>query len=209
LRRVRRLPVEELEPYLLPVQDQPVSCDWRQVFGNDYPVEIEVGFGKGLFLLTAAQSLPFVNFVGIEIARKYQLYAALRMAKRGLRNVKLAKADARLFFRDSVVSESCQAVHIYFPDPWWKKRHLKRRVFTPEFARQCERVLRPCGKLYLATDVAEYFGVMKELVAQDTHLRPLPPSPIHSPTHDLDYLTNFERKFRKQGRAIYRMIYEK
>jgi tRNA (guanine-N7-)-methyltransferase len=209
LRRVRRLPPEELAPYLLPVPDRPAPYDWRQVFGDDHPVAIEIGFGKGLFLLTAAQNFPLVNFVGVEIARKYQLYAAARMAKRGLRNVKLAKADARLFLRDYIASGSSESVHIYFPDPWWKKRHMKRRVFTAGFARESERILESGGKLHVATDVAEYFDVMTELVTLNTQLTPLPPSPISSPAHDLDYLTNFERKFRKEGRAIYRMTYKK
>ena len=120
----------------------------------------------------------------------------------------LAKADARTFVRDYVAPGSCQAVHVYFPDPWWKNRHLKRRVFTAEFARECERILRSGGRLQVVTDVAEYFTVMTSLVAQ-TGLRPLPLPVAKTPRHDLDYLTNFERKFAKQGRLIYRGLYEK
>ena len=209
MRRARRLPVEELAPFLLSIPEAPIPCDWRRVFGNDNPVEIEIGFGKGLFLLTAAQACSSVNFVGVEIVRKYQLYAATRLAKRTLGNVRLAKADARIFLRDHVASGSCQGVHVYFPDPWWKKRHLKRRVFTAEFARECERVLRSSGKLHVATDVAEYFQVMSQLVSQSARMTPLPPPEIPIPAHDLDYLTNFERKLRKEGRSIYRAIYEK
>src|SRR5262249_18402958 len=134
LRRDRRLPIEELAPYLLSVPETPSPLLWPAIFGNSHPVEIEVGFGKGLFLLTSSQTRPDVNFLGIETERKYQLFAATRMAKRRLTNVRLARADARLFLRDFVASDSCQAIHVYFPDPWWKKRHLKRRVFTPEFA---------------------------------------------------------------------------
>src|SRR5262249_53239841 len=93
LRRDRRLPLEELAPYLLEVPGAPAPLDWQAVFGNAGPVEIEVGFGKGLFLVTAAQACLGVNFVGIEIARKYQLFTATRLAKRGLRNVRLVKAD--------------------------------------------------------------------------------------------------------------------
>jgi tRNA (guanine-N7-)-methyltransferase len=209
VRRTRRLPPEELAPYLLEVATPPAPLDWPRVFGNDHPVEAEVGFGKGLFLLTAAQACPQVNFVGIEIARKYQLYAATRLAKRGLRNVRLAYADARVFLRDAVPAGSLQALHAYFPDPWWKKRHHKRRLFTAEFAAQCERVLRPGGRLHLVTDVADYFAMVTALVAESTRLRPLPPPEEKAPVHDLDYLTNFERKFRKEGRPIYRVVYER
>jgi tRNA (guanine-N7-)-methyltransferase len=170
---------------------------------------MEVGFGKGLFLLSAATACPGVNFVGVEVVRKYQLFTATRLAKRGLNNVRVACADARLFLRDCVTAGSLQAVHVYFPDPWWKKRHHKRRVFTAEFAGQCERVLRPGGRLYVVTDVAEYFELITDLLRQQPGLKPLPPPPSHEPSHDLDYLTNFERKFRKEGRPIHRGVYER
>jgi tRNA (guanine-N7-)-methyltransferase len=206
MRRANRLPLEELAPYLLEVPPLPQALIWREVFGNGNVVEIEVGFGKGLFLLTSAQANPDVNYLGIEIVRKYQLFTATRMAKRGLKNVRLARADARLFLRDYVPAASVRAVHVYFPDPWWKKRHKKRRVFTAEFARECERVLRAGGRLHVATDVEEYFGVMNELLTQETRLRRLT-SP--EPAAREDYLTNFERKSRIQGLPVYRSEWEK
>jgi tRNA (guanine-N7-)-methyltransferase len=219
VRRGSRLPVEELSPYVFPQSypatnaagspsEPPAPFDWRTAFGNERPVELEVGFGKGLFLLTAAQAHPDVNFVGVEIVRKYQLYAATRLAKRGLTNVRVACADVRLFL-PRIPASSLQAVHVYFPDPWWKKRHHKRRVFTAEFVAECIRVLRLGGRLHAVTDVAEYAEVMSALLAERADLQPLPPPLENSPTHDLDYLTNFERKFRKQGKPIYRMTYEK
>jgi tRNA (guanine-N7-)-methyltransferase len=207
VRRARRLPLEELAPYLLPAPDPPAPIDWAALFGNDHPVELEVGFGKGLFLLTAAVANPDVNFVGVEVVRKYQLFTATRMAKRGLRNVRLACADARLFLRDCAGTASLRAVHVYFPDPWWKKRHHKRRVFTSEFAAQCERVLAPGGRLHLATDVEEYFGLMREALAPLTGLRPLPGS--DEPAGDQNYQTNFERKAREQGQPVFRAVYER
>jgi tRNA (guanine-N7-)-methyltransferase len=207
VRRARRLPLEELAPYLLPAPDPPAPVDWAALFGNDRPVELEVGFGKGLSLLTAAVANPDVNFVGVEVVRKYQLFTATRTAKRDLRNVRLACADARLFLRDCVGSASLRAVHVYFPDPWWKKRHHKRRVFTPEFAAQCERVLAPGGRLHLATDVEEYFGLMREALAPLSGLRPLPGS--GGPAGDQDYRTNFERKARERGRPVFRAVYER
>jgi tRNA (guanine-N7-)-methyltransferase len=201
--------LEQLAPYLLEVPDPARPLAWHAVFGNDRPVELEVGFGKGLFLVNAAQVFPAVNFLGIEIERKLQLFTATRLAKRGLTNVRLVKADARSFIRDCLASDSLHAIHVYFPDPWWKKRHMKRRVFTTEFAGQCERVLRAGGQLHVVTDVEDYFHVMTELVAQCPRLQPQPPTETRSPEHDLDYLTNFERKFRKAGKPIWRALYSK
>jgi tRNA (guanine-N7-)-methyltransferase len=215
VRRSARLSLEELQPYLLPLpaplrpDAPPALFAWAEVFGNANPVEVEVGFGKGLFLLTSAQARPGVNFVGVEIERKYQLFAATRIAKRGLHNIRLACADAREFLRERVATASVQAVHIYFPDPWWKKRHHKRRVFTDDFACQCVRILAPGGFLHLATDVEDYFRLITEMLTGIVLLRLLPPPADHEPAHDLDYLTNFERKFRKEGKPIFRATYER
>jgi tRNA (guanine-N7-)-methyltransferase len=216
MRPRRRLPLEELAPYLLEARNPPTVLDWRSIFQNDHPVEIEVGFGKGLFLITAAEARPAVNFVGIEISRKYQLFTATRLAKRSLTNIRLANADARTFLRDYVPGLSVQAIHFYFPDPWWKTRHLKRRVFTPESVAQCARVLAHGGRLHIATDVKEYFDVITRLVASQGQLNAISLSPLGSGVgdegladHGLEYLTNFERKFRKEGRPIYRAVYER
>jgi tRNA (guanine-N7-)-methyltransferase len=211
VRRAARLPLEQLQPYLL---DPPLaeagefSLRWSEVFGNDHPVEMEVGCGKGLFLLNAAGSNPHVNYVGIEIERKYVLFTAGRVAKRGLSNLRLVCGDARVFLRDIVPAASLHALHVYFPDPWWKNRHRKRRVFTEEFARTCARVLHPGGRLHVATDVDDYFAVITAMVAREARLTQLPPPEVRDPEHDLDYLTNFERKYRRVGRAIFRATYE-
>jgi tRNA (guanine-N7-)-methyltransferase len=220
VRKSKRLPLEELAPYLFDTQtirpggsaeliSQPEQVDWRVVFGNDHPVEVEVGFGKGLFLLTAATACPQVNFFGVEIVRKYQLQTATRLAMRKLNNVRVACGDARSFFRDRVPENSLQAIHVFFPDPWWKKRHHKRRLFTAEFAELCAHRLRPGGKLHFVTDVEEYFQTVRELCRQITSWHELPPPEPKEAQHDMDYLTNFERKFRREGRPIYRTLYEK
>ena len=208
-RRGPRLPLEELAPYLLELSDPPAPSDWTSVFGADRPVEIEIGFGKGLFLVNAGQSRPDLHFVGVEIVRKYQLFTATRLAKRGLHNVRVACGDGRLFLRDRVAPASLHALHVYFPDPWWKKRHEKRRLFTAEFAFECARVLRPGGLLHFVTDVEDYFHMVAGLIALQPTLRLLSPPQPGEPAHDLDYLTNFERKFRKLGKVIYRARYER
>jgi len=205
----RRLPIGDLAPYLLEGPGTPLLLRWLEVFDNDQPVEIEVGSGKGLFLITAAAARPGVNFLGIEIARKYQLFAANRVAKRKLTNVRVARADARQFLRDCVPSSSCQAIHVYFPDPWWKRRHQKRRVLTVQFCTDCARVLTPGGRLRIATDVEEYFSFACNLLSQCDRLRAIRTTEPASPRYGLDYLSNFERKFRQAGRTIYRLEFER
>jgi tRNA (guanine-N7-)-methyltransferase len=216
MRKPKRVPLEELQPYLWLATDQPgppwrvserpETLDWQLVFARNAPIEIEVGFGKGAFLLAAAEACPHVNFFGIEIVRKYQLFAATRIAKRRLTNVRLACADARHFLQVRVPVGTVQAIHAYFPDPWWKKRHHKRRVFTADFVVSCVKALRVGGRLYLATDVPDYFAIMTELCAAQRGLTLVADA---GPAHGLQYLTNFERKARQQGQPILRAVYEK
>jgi tRNA (guanine-N7-)-methyltransferase len=201
-----RTPID-VTPFLL----DPARCasplDWREVFGDDRPVELEVGSGKGLFLVNAATSRPDRNFVGIELAKKYAGKAAQRVAKRHLSNVRVVPGDAKLFLARNVASASVLAVHVYFPDPWWKARHKKRRVFAEPLVADIERVLVPGGELFVATDVEEYFGVIRALMATRPRFEEGPPPAPRDPEHDLDYLTNFERKYRIEGRPIYRAYY--
>ncbi len=181
--------------------------NWPEIFGNDRPVELEVGSGKGLFLQNAATANPGHNFVGVELARKYALKAAERVAKRRLDNVRLLAGDGKLFLNKHVAAESLRAVHVYFPDPWWKARHKKRRVFSESLVVDIERALVPGGDLWVATDVEEYFGVIRDLVATHPRFEPQDWADLKEAEHDLDYLTNFERKYRIEGRPIHRAHY--
>lgn len=227
MRKPERLSPERLEPFQwTPIGDAahlrwgagpsdghvnlpPDRIDWPQLFGNTHPVEIEVGFGKGLFLATSATTNPETNYFGIEIIRKYQLYATSRLARRNLTNAKTCCADAARILRNHVDESSVHAVHVYFPDPWWKARHKKRTLFTPEFARLVLRVLKPDGILHFATDVPDYAEMVAEVLITVPELELLPPPEEVAPTHDMDYLTNFERRFRKQGKPIHRSRHRK
>jgi tRNA (guanine-N7-)-methyltransferase len=196
-----RLPLQQLQPYLFESSDTPI--DWQRIFGNTAPVEVEVGFGKGLFLLTASLERPDVNFFGIEIERKCVLFTANRVAKRNLGNVRLACSDARALLVERVPAGSVDAIHVYFPDPWWKRRHHKRRLFTEEFAAACVRALRPGGELHIMSDVEEYFGIINDLLSRQPRLRQLP-----APKREDNYRTNFERKYRLAGKPIFAASYQ-
>lgn len=202
----RQTPID-VAPYLLDLTDRPSPLSWPALFGNENPVELEVGSGKGLFLANAASARPEHNFLGIELAKKYARRAAERVAVRGLKNVRVLPGDAKLFLARYVPPASLRAVHVYFPDPWWKKRHKKRRVFGEPLVCDIERGLEPDGDLHVVTDVEEYFGVICELMGEHPRFRERVLPEPKTPEHDLDYLTNFERKYRLEGRPIYRKHY--
>jgi tRNA (guanine-N7-)-methyltransferase len=196
-----------------PVRDissqRPALIDWHNLFGNANPVEIEVGFGKGLFLVNCAQARPETNFFGIEIERKYTLFTATRLAKRALRNAKVVAFDARGFLEGYVAADSVAAMHVYFPDPWWKNRHRKRRLFTEAFASACARVLISGGYLHFVSDVEDYFAESARMLARLNWMTELPAPAVRAPNHEMDFLTNFERKYRREGRPIYRGVWQK
>lgn len=187
--------------------DAPEPIDWAALFGNEAPVEFEVGSGKGLFLANAARAHPDRNFLGVEIARKFARLAAERLAKQGLANARIWAADVRQVM-SRIPGGSLHAVHVYFPDPWWKKRHKKRRVFNEGLVAEIERTLRPGGELHVASDVEEYFLVIRERIAANKRFRERPVPELGTPEHELDYLTNFERKYRLEGRPIHRAAYD-
>ncbi len=181
--------------------------NWAEMFDNADPVEVEIGCGKGLFLINAATQQPLRNYCGIEIARKYALFAASRVARRGLTNVRVARADAQQVLREWIADRSVATLHVYFPDPWWKRRHKKRRVFTESLVADAARILIDGGELRFASDVEEYYKVMHGLVRRHPQFAEREPTTPREPEHDMDYLTNFDRKSRQAGRVVYRATF--
>ena len=179
--------------------------DWIGLFGNNNPVQIEVGCGKGRFLVESAQQNANVNYIGIENSWKYVLRTQQRLKKHGLTNACLVYADAAYFAQNYVPDHSIQAYHIYFPDPWPKDRHQKRRLFNnPIWIDQAVRTLDSReGHLFVATDFTDYFVQIKHRLDDTSQLIYLPEL-----SQDTNYIqTSFEIKYRTQGRQIYRAVY--
>lgn len=180
--------------------------DWIR---GDGRLIVEVGSGKGLFLCNAATAMPSDYFVGVEIAGKFARLANDRLQKKGLANAAVVAGDALPFIESYLPDARVDEVHVYFPDPWWKKRHKSRRVLSDEMLVQIERVLVPTGILHFWTDVLDYFELASEAILQVTSLfgpEYVPESPAH---HDLDYRTHFERRTRRNGLPVYRGQFRK
>jgi len=184
--------------------------DFLQVFGRAGPVHVEIGTGKATFLLNEAEAQPDVNFLGIERANKYYRHAVDRIGRWHLTNVRIIRTDAAAFLADFVPDSSVDCFHIYFPDPWPKRRHHKRRFLNEANLEQLLRCLVCDGQLRIATDHADYFQEIQRLAeAQRTQLQEIEFTPAAGAQPGELTGTNYERKYIKDRRQIYTIALKK
>ncbi|HYC55304.1 MAG TPA: hypothetical protein VEL28_10270 [Candidatus Binatia bacterium] len=165
-------------------------------------IEVEIGPGNCGFLLEAARRRADTLFVGIEIRPS----SPARATRRGTPppNVRILCTDARWMVVNLLAPQAIDAYHVYFPDPWWKKRHHKRRLFTPEFCAAAHRTLRTGGAIYVATDVTPVFeGICENLLRAGFTQRPW------QGRHDDPACSSYERKYRAQSRQIHQAAFQK
>lgn len=183
------------------------------------PLEIEIGSGKGTFLLQYANEHPELNILGIEIAGEFCTYAADRIRRAQRTNVRMLRADATSFLRWRVPTESVRTVHLYFSDPWPKTRHHKNRVVQDRFLADVHRVLTPGGELRIVTDHDDYWEWMEAHAARWCSA---PPEPWQDRVYMREMFTradgagedelvgtNFERKYKREGRPFHAMVLKK
>ncbi|MEZ6138015.1 MAG: tRNA (guanosine(46)-N7)-methyltransferase TrmB [Pirellulaceae bacterium] len=181
---------------------------WTDLARGNAPIELEIGSGKGLFLQTAASDRPNHHFIGIELAAKFANRAAQRIAKHQLANVNMLRGDAGRFLRD-VPDEAVTRVHVYFPDPWWRNKHKKRRVLNEQALANIVRILRPEGEFHFWTDVLDYYEHICGQVMDFTPLAGPCYVPERAAAHSLDYTTHYERRARANAQPVYRAIFSK
>ena len=191
-----------IEPVGLDVDTLPRPIDWAEMFGNDHPVEMEIGIGKGTFITEQARARADVNFFGIEWARWFWRYASDRLRRHNCANARTVRAEALYFLTEFVRDESLAVVHVYFPDPWPKKRHHKRRLIQEPFQRQAERVLVPGGRLQVVTDHKDYSEQIEQVVGA-SRLKVVDYNRPGSAGEGEFVGTNFERKYAREGRPFY------
>ena len=178
--------------------------DLHALFGNANPVILEIGSGKGRFLLSTAMERPDVNLIGIEKSLHYHRVIRDRFLKRDLHNVRLINHDAFLVLQKMIPDASIAELHIYFPDPWPRKRERKRRIIRPEVLAEFRRVLVEGGMGIYVTDHEEYFESAAPLVeAAFERTERRVPGPDDPPR------TNYEAKYREEGRPIFEIRFWK
>jgi tRNA (guanine-N7-)-methyltransferase len=196
--------------FVLEHPNPPVKLEFDDIFGRSAQIHIEIGSGKGTFLVNQAKSQPDANFIGIEWAGKFYRFAVDRIGRWNLTNVRIIRTDAVYYITQCVPDSSVECFHIYFPDPWPKKRHNKRRFINSANTDQLIRCLKPAGTIRIATDFVEYFEQIKEVLAlKADSLEQIEFLPNAGAQIGEWVGSNFERKYLMENRAIYTIAVRK
>ena len=193
---------------------RPENIDWKisfsDIFGRNNGVHIEIGSGRGAFLVNQAKALEQINFLGIEWANKYYRYAVDRVGRQKRENVRIIRTEAASFIVNSISDNTVECFHIYFPDPWPKKRHHKRRFICTENVAQMIRCLKKGGLINIATDHAEYFKQMQNVFENfKDKLKPVEfVKPAGAQNNEL-VGTNYERKYLTEKRPVYTIAFRR
>lgn len=198
--------LRDYEKVSLTVEDGSGELDLGEIFGRKGPVHVEIGSGKGTFILSEAREKPDVDFLGIEWARKYYRYSVDRIGRWGLCNVRIIRADAAYFIGRHLPDRSVDCFGIYFPDPWPKKRHHKRRFLCSANMEQMLRCLKVGGVINIATDHAGYFEQITEVIEAEIRAGRVEMTDFIRGAGAAEgelVGTNYERKYLVQGRQRY------
>lgn len=202
--------LDELFPvYGLSVDASGQVFDFNNLFGNDHPLHLEIGFGNGQTLSHLARHQPEHNFIGIEVHRPGVGNALLQIEQQQLSNVRVICHDAVEVLRDAIPDASLAAVYIFFPDPWHKKRHHKRRLVQPEFVELVRSKLQAGGILHMATDWENYAEHMLEVMGQVEGFDNLAGKGRYSPRPEYRPTTKFEQRGLRLGHGVWDLLFRK
>ncbi|HUA33951.1 MAG TPA: hypothetical protein VMA09_10130 [Candidatus Binataceae bacterium] len=194
---------QELAQSVMVADDRPVfTINPPAIFGRRAPLEIEIGAGKGEFIIERARTLPDRDFLAVELSATIVKVLAVRCGRAELGNLRVARMDARTLVNLMLADDSVAAYHVYFPDPWPKERHLKHRLFTPRFSAGLFRTLEPGAAAYVATDVRERAIEIFPLMEGAGFLRAAEVPPGASET-------GFARKYIAAGKPLHAAAFRK
>ncbi len=183
--------------------------DFVRIFGRDAPVILEIGFGNGEALAAAAAAHPEIDYLGIEVHRPGAGSLLRRLVAQELSNVRVMLADAKAVLATQIPEASLHAVHLFFPDPWPKKRHHKRRLVQPDFAELVRRKLRPGGYFHLATDWRDYAEHMASVLSATPGLADASASEHFSGLVRSRLSTRFEHRGRRLGHEVQDLVFQR
>ncbi|MFZ3208908.1 MAG: tRNA (guanosine(46)-N7)-methyltransferase TrmB [Geobacteraceae bacterium] len=186
-----------------------MPTDWREVFGNDRPLALEIGCGIGDFIAKTALEAPDRNFIAIDFYNKGCYKSCRRIDRAGLTNVRVLRVEARLFIAERIPKGSLAAVYINCPDPWPKKRHRKRRLVNRQFLESLRDYLAPGGELHFATDFDDYgIDVAALLTGIEGYENYLAPD-LYRHEAAGRHLSKYMLRFMEEGKRIYFIHYRK
>jgi tRNA (guanine-N7-)-methyltransferase len=183
--------------------------DLAQVFGRDAPRTLEIGFGNGASLATMAAQQPQHDFIGIEVHRPGVGHLLQLIEEQGLGNVRVMREDAVQILQHCIADDSLDRVLLFFPDPWHKKRHHKRRIVQPEFIELLASKIRHGGRLHMATDWEDYAQHMVEVMSGSTVFRNCAASGAFVPRPEYRPVTKFEQRGQRLGHGVWDLLYER
>jgi tRNA (guanine-N7-)-methyltransferase len=198
--------IEEEDPYFLDIEKWP---NWQAQFGNDQPLKLEIGFGMGSFLIEMSAKEPKSNFIGMDFYHKGIRKLMTRINKLQLENIRMAYGDVRFKVPTLFKDEELDTVYINFPDPWPKKRHVKRRLIKPDFVKLLGQKLAPKGQIHLATDSEPYaIEMLENFNSEPLFQNQSPVAGFLESRLDLPK-TKYEKNFINAGHKIYYLKYSR
>ena len=198
--------IAEESPFFFDIDTSP---DWREIFENDHPLKLEIGFGNGKFLLEMAIREPEHNFIGIDFYHKGIRKIITRIEKLQMKNIRILYGDARQKIPPIFKDGGLKMVYINFPDPWPKKRHTKRRLITPPFVDTIASKLSPGGEIHMATDSESYADEMLQCLEAEPRLKNLCGSGKFLESRADFPQSKYEKNFINAGDKIYYMEFQK
>lgn len=193
--------------YGLELEDGPV--DFSALFGDDRPVVLEIGFGMGDSLIEMARRAPEKGFIGIEVHPPGVGRLLSRAREEGVDNIRVYCEDAIEVLARCIPDDSLAGVQLFFPDPWPKKRHHKRRIVQPAFAQAIRQKLALGGTFHMATDWENYAEQMMEVMSAAEGYRNQAGEGLYSPQPDFRPVTKFQRRGEKLGHGVWDLIFER
>ena len=191
------------------IEDGDGLLDLDQLFGSNAPVILEIGFGNGEATWQMASAHPEENYIAVEVHQPGVGHLLLKIEEHGIENIRIACADATEFLRNRVSEESLEGVRIYFPDPWPKKRHHKRRIIQPSFVRALASRMHPGAILHLATDWEPYAEHMLEVIGGVEELTNLSASGGFSDKPEWRPETKYEKRGERLGHKVKDLLFVK